>query len=59
MPATLEALKARLDELEKQLLIAGDSGEDVEKIREELNRLHEQFAAAVELTNDGKRLLKG
>jgi hypothetical protein len=59
MPATLEMIKERLDELERQLLRAVEEGRDATQIRDELARLHEQFNAAVELAGDGKRLLKG
>lgn len=59
MPATLEVIRERLDELQRRLDAAAADGQDVSAIKKELNELFEQYNAAMKLVSDGKQLLQG
>lgn len=59
MPATLEVIRERVDELRKQLDETIAKGGDVSALQEELNLLLSQYTAAQKMVSEGKTLLKG
>ena len=59
MPATRESLLIRIEQLEKRLLVAESTGEDVFELRQQLNEARAAFTATGTTLNENSNLLKG
>lgn len=59
MSATSEHLLVQIKELEDAIIAVAESGHDTKEMRNELKKLHEQFARANSALNEGKQVLKG